>query len=90
MAKHRSGAWRTAVTYGVAFGNGAVIMAFEMLGVRAIQPDFGSSIEVWASVIGVVLKGVPFGRGEEERLTLERSNVPNSVPLSLDLGVLNG
>src|SRR5262245_31445807 len=41
--------------YVVAFVTGAIVMSFEMLGSRYLNPYFGSGIYTWASLISTVL-----------------------------------
>ena len=41
--------------YLVAFVTGAIVMSFEMLGSRYLNPYFGSGIYTWASLISTVL-----------------------------------
>lgn len=40
---------------------GAVVMALELVGSRILAPDFGNSIFVWGSLIGVVLTALSLG-----------------------------
>ncbi|MGE3623098.1 MAG: fused MFS/spermidine synthase [Bdellovibrionales bacterium] len=44
-----------------AFVIGGVLMGFEMLGSRYLNPYFGSGIGTWASLISVVLCALAFG-----------------------------
>src|SRR6266436_4735231 len=44
-----------AIVYGGAFITGAIVMSFEMLGSRYLNPYFGSGIYTWASLISTVL-----------------------------------
>jgi hypothetical protein len=44
-----------AVIYLVAFVTGAIVMSFEMLGSRYLNPYFGSGIYTWAALISTVL-----------------------------------
>src|SRR5258708_10846786 len=44
-----------AIVYGGAFVTGAIVMSFEMLGSRYLNPYFGSGIYTWASLISTVL-----------------------------------
>lgn len=46
---------------GLAFIEGAAVMASELLGAKLITPFFGSSLYVWASVIGITLFGLTAG-----------------------------
>lgn len=48
--------------------SGAVVMALELVGSRILAPDFGSSIFVWGSLIGVVLTALSLGYGYGGRL----------------------
>jgi spermidine synthase len=47
--------------YLAAFVTGAIIMSFEMLGSRYLNPYFGSGIYTWASLISVVLAALCVG-----------------------------
>ena len=44
-----------AAIFLVAFITGAIVMSFEMLGSRYLNPYFGSGIYTWASLISTVL-----------------------------------
>ena len=44
-----------AVIYIVAFVTGAIVMSFEMLCSRYLNPYFGSGIYTWAGLISTVL-----------------------------------
>lgn len=50
-----------AVIYGAAFVTGAIVMSFEMLGSRYLNPYFGSGIYTWASLISTVLAALCMG-----------------------------
>jgi spermidine synthase len=50
-----------AVIYIVAFITGAIVMSFEMLGSRYLNPYFGSGIYTWASLISTVLAALTAG-----------------------------
>jgi spermidine synthase len=50
-----------AVIYGVAFVTGAIVMSFEMLGSRYLNPYFGSGIYTWAALISTVLIALTAG-----------------------------
>ena len=58
MASNRAFA---ACIYLVAFVTGAIIMSFEMLGSRYLNPYFGSGIYTWASLISTVLAALCLG-----------------------------
>src|SRR5258708_2188461 len=45
----------------VAFVTGAIVMSFEMLGSRYLNPYFGSGIYTWASLISTVLAALCVG-----------------------------
>src|SRR5439155_26700970 len=45
----------SAVLYGAAFVSGAIVMSFEMLGSRYLNPYFGSGIYTWAALTSTVL-----------------------------------
>ena len=47
--------------YAATFLLGAVVMSFEMLATRYLNPFFGSSIYTWGSLISVVLSGMTCG-----------------------------
>jgi spermidine synthase len=47
--------------YLVAFVTGAIVMSFEMLGSRYLNPYFGSGIYTWASLISTVLAALCIG-----------------------------
>ena len=47
--------------YPVAFVTGAIVMSFEMLGSRYLNPYFGSGIYTWASLISTVLAALCIG-----------------------------
>src|SRR5204862_1331523 len=51
----------TAIVYLVAFVIGAIVMSFEMLGSRYLNPYFGSGIYTWASLISTVLAALCVG-----------------------------
>jgi predicted membrane-bound spermidine synthase len=50
-----------AVIYLAAFVTGAIVMSFEMLGSRYLNPYFGSGIYTWASLISIVLAALCVG-----------------------------
>jgi spermidine synthase len=50
-----------AVIYGGAFVTGAIVMSFEMLGSRYLNPYFGSGIYTWAALISTVLAALTAG-----------------------------
>lgn len=50
-----------AVIYAGAFVTGAIVMSFEMLGSRYLNPYFGSGIYTWASLISTVLAALTVG-----------------------------
>src|SRR5499433_1218329 len=50
-----------AIVYGGAFVTGAIVMSFEMLGSRYLNPYFGSGIYTWASLISTVLAALTAG-----------------------------
>src|SRR5215475_9932754 len=49
------------VVYGGAFVTGAIVMSFEMLGSRYLNPYFGSGIYTWAALISTVLAALTVG-----------------------------
>jgi len=50
-----------AVIYLVAFVTGAIVMSFEMLGSRYLNPYFGNGIYTWAGLISTVLAALTAG-----------------------------
>jgi spermidine synthase len=50
-----------ALIYVTAFVTGAIVMSFEMLGSRYLNPYFGSGIYTWASLISTVLAALTVG-----------------------------
>jgi spermidine synthase len=50
-----------AVIYILAFVTGAIVMSFEMLGSRYLNPYFGSGIYTWAALISTVLAALTAG-----------------------------
>jgi spermidine synthase len=50
-----------AVLYSGAFVTGAIVMSFEMLGSRYLNPYFGSGIYTWAALISTVLAALTIG-----------------------------
>jgi spermidine synthase len=64
-ASARAPSWRPitmAITiYVMAFVVGAIVMSFEMLGSRYLNPYFGSGIYTWASLISTVLAALTAG-----------------------------
>ena len=57
----RRGATAAAAIYAVAFVTGAIVMSFEMLGSRYLNPYFGSGIYTWAALISTVLIALTAG-----------------------------
>ena len=47
--------------YLLAFIEGACVMAAELLGAKMMAPFFGSSLYVWASILGITLGGLALG-----------------------------
>lgn len=52
---------RPAAVYLIAFVTGAIVMSFEMLGSRYLNPYFGSGIYTWAALISTVLIALTAG-----------------------------
>src|SRR2546421_10135371 len=50
-----------ATVYLVAFITGGIVMSFEMLGSRYLNPYFGSGIYTWAALISTVLLALSVG-----------------------------
>jgi spermidine synthase len=49
------------IIYVVAFVSGAIVMSFEMLGSRYLNPYFGNGIYTWAALISTVLAALTAG-----------------------------
>ncbi len=47
--------------YFISFLEGASVMTAELLGAKMMAPYFGSSLYVWASVLGITLSGLALG-----------------------------
>ena len=47
--------------YFLSFLEGVSVMAAELLGAKMLAPYFGSSLYVWASVLGITLGGLAMG-----------------------------
>jgi predicted membrane-bound spermidine synthase len=60
-SEHVPTASYAAVIYVVAFIIGAIVMSFEMLGSRYLNPYFGSSIYTWAALISTILAALTAG-----------------------------
>jgi spermidine synthase len=56
-----SHATATVMIYAAAFITGAIVMSFEMLGSRYLNPYFGSGIYTWAALISTVLIALTAG-----------------------------
>jgi len=52
---------KSAAIYGFAVIEGASVMAIELISARMLAPWFGSSLPVWATVIGITLLGLAVG-----------------------------
>jgi predicted membrane-bound spermidine synthase len=61
MRADASSAVFRAVIYIAAFATGAIVMSFEMLGSRYLNPYFGSGIYTWAALISTVLAALTAG-----------------------------
>ena len=61
MRADASSAAFRAVIYLAAFVTGAIVMSFEMLGSRYLNPYFGSGIYTWAALISTVLAALTAG-----------------------------
>jgi predicted membrane-bound spermidine synthase len=57
----QSNAAAAGAIYAVAFITGAIVMGFEMLGSRYLNPYFGSGIYTWAALISTVLLALTAG-----------------------------
>jgi predicted membrane-bound spermidine synthase len=61
LARPSHAALSAIVIYLVAFVTGAIVMSFEMLGSRYLNPYFGSGIYTWAALISTVLAALTAG-----------------------------
>jgi predicted membrane-bound spermidine synthase len=59
--RHLSNAAGATVVYAVGFITGGIVMSFEMLGSRYLNPYFGSGIYTWAALIATVLTALTAG-----------------------------
>ena len=57
----KTAARAAVIVYVVAFMVGAIVMSFEMLGSRYLNPYFGSGIYTWAALISTVLAALCVG-----------------------------
>lgn len=71
----------------VAFLSGTILMALEIVGSRVLAPNFGGSIFVWGSLIGVFLAALSAGYYIGGRLS---DRVPQAWVLGLFLAVSGG
>ncbi len=60
-AAGRARAVGAGVIYIIAFITGGIVMSFEMLGSRYLNPYFGSGIYTWAALISTVLAALTLG-----------------------------
>src|SRR5258706_3069222 len=65
-----------AIVYGGAFVTGAIVMSFEMLGSRYLNPYFGSGIYTWAALISTVLAALTAGYFLGGRLADRKPSAP--------------
>jgi spermidine synthase len=76
-----------AVIYAVAFVTGAIVMSFEMLGSRYLNPYFGSGIYTWAALISTVLIALTAGYFVGGTLA-DRTASPAVLALTVMIGSL--
>lgn len=60
--------------YTIAFSEGAAVMAVELVGAKMIAPFYGTSLYVWASVLGLTLIGLAGGYFIGGQLSKKYSN----------------
>ncbi|HWP25220.1 MAG TPA: fused MFS/spermidine synthase [Xanthobacteraceae bacterium] len=60
-ARNTPNAVAALLIYLIAFVTGAIVMSFEMLGSRYLNPYFGSGIYTWAALISTVLAALTVG-----------------------------
>ena len=63
-----SGSGSRICVFAAAFLSGAAVMSLEMAGFRLVEPEFGSDIVVWGSLISVFLGGLALGAWAGGRL----------------------
>ncbi len=63
-----SGSGARICVFAAAFLSGAVVMSLEIAGFRLVEPEFGSDIVVWGSLISVFLGGLALGAWAGGRL----------------------
>jgi spermidine synthase len=76
-----------AAIYIVAFVTGAIVMSFEMLGSRYLNPYFGSGIYTWAALISTVLIALMAGYFVGGALA-DRTASPTVLALTVIVGSL--
>jgi predicted membrane-bound spermidine synthase len=76
-----------AAIYAVAFVTGAIVMSFEMLGSRYLNPYFGSGIYTWAALISTVLIALMAGYFLGGALA-DRTASPTVLALTVIVGSL--
>jgi predicted membrane-bound spermidine synthase len=76
-----------AAIYIVAFVTGAIVMSFEMLGSRYLNPYFGSGIYTWAALISTVLIALMAGYFLGGALA-DRTASPTVLALTVIVGSL--
>ena len=66
----------TAWTVGLlAVLNGAAILSMEILGGRVLQPDFGSGLYVWGSILSVFMVSLSIGYWAGGRISAKRASL---------------
>src|SRR2546426_6664209 len=76
-----------ALIYLIAFLTGAIVMSFEMLGSRYLNPYFGSGIYTWAALISTVLIALMAGYFLGGALA-DRTASPTVLALTVIVGSL--
>ena len=76
------------VLLAAAGASGAAVMTVEMTAVRALQPFFGSTTQVWTNVIAVALAALSLGYAAGGRLADRRASTPLLFALMAAGGVL--
>ncbi len=83
--------WQTPFLYLTAFLSGVAGMIVELTAVRLVAPFFGSSMEVWATIIALVMTALALGYFFGGQLSKRLKNLNSAIYLIIALaGLLIG